>query len=1175
MLALRSVLDTNDFEKVVQETGKVLFCPRIEVPKNGTKPSWCVALCGDVKEGPQTIEEFAVYTLDSKGRPAAKPDCKVKMEGPKGPVKVQIQPSEDGTFDVTYDEDDLSSTCVTVNVTVDGKPTEDSPAKVKIGKPVDTELCSATGPGLEELIVQARDAGGKPTEGLCTVVMQGPNGPVEVKVEDVGNGTFKAKYEPLVPGDYTIDAMIDSKPIAKYRVQRSAPLVKGKDDSPIKDQKTTPNDVEYSTVFSSGSGIYSSGTDPTPPKFTGFQGSPPLTGKQSKEQLVALRSILRKNDFEKVTLPNGEVLLCPRMEPIESDGQRWCMALCNPENGSDVDKFAVYSITADGKPGEKLSEVQMTSPDGPVKMKVNITDEGVVHVNPDFDDLSSSDYTVSITVDGQLTDDSPTKIQCGKIAEPANCSCEPPGLEELVVYARDSEGNPTGGLCTAIIKGPNGPVEAQVVDSGDGSFRVSYGSLPPGDYNIEAMVDGQLVAKYKCKTTTDDKIKPAADDEHKLRKALQYTTVYSSGCGKFGSGVAETSQIIDKDGRNLCHIDGPTLEDLTVYVRDTGGRDVEADVTVEIDGPNGPIETEVQDTGDGYYIKYEALNKVPGDYTINVLVNMFSIAMYKVTTVKESKKLIVCRKANPMQCFIKGPSPEELTIYVLSYEGLPTDGECAVEITGPNGPVDTKINKTETGVYCVKYSPLNKIPGNYRIIVMIDSYTIAAYNITTVMDSRKLQLRGVADMKQCRILGPSPEELTVLVRGYDGKPAEGICQVGIVGPKGPVEVKMEILELGTHRARYHPLNSEIGEYLITIMVDSQYIAKFKVQVTEKFCQLNVRGVIDGRQCFVSKPDIEELTVNVRGFDGQPVDGECVVTITGPKGAIKVNLERTSLGVYLARYSALNIVPGDYIITVTVESQLICRYQIKTIKGSRRIRRRRKATGRFCSITGPGMELLQVSLKDKDGKAADGTCSVSIEGPDGPVEVKMEDLGESSYHFKYNALNSVLGSYCIKVWINCLCIQTFQVISTATGISIGSLCRSCHKNLEMRNFCIYCGKVRTTTIAEDSQANTTGNVAIYAKIDQCLAEGSGLKGIKEESICQFTVHTKDSDGEPSQGASCRGYIRGPKGPVNLKLKIAGTGVFQGKYDAVTEPGDYSITLFIDGQEMKDSPYQFKI
>merc|ERR1712025_562656 len=142
-----------------------------------------------------------------------------------------------------------SSGNFTIDVRVDGKSLQDSPTKLQVGNVPDTEKCSANGPGLEELTVFARDAEGQPTDGICTVEMRGPNGPVEVTVVDSGDGKFQAQYNPLSPGDYTVNAMIDSQPVSTFRakIQPRPKRKEPEETTPITTTTTTTTTVTTTT----------------------------------------------------------------------------------------------------------------------------------------------------------------------------------------------------------------------------------------------------------------------------------------------------------------------------------------------------------------------------------------------------------------------------------------------------------------------------------------------------------------------------------------------------------------------------------------------------------------------------------------------------------------------------------------------------------------------------------------------------------------------------------------------------------------------------------------------------------------------------------------------------------------------------------------------------------------
>merc|ERR1712142_1424592 len=113
------------------------------------------------------------------------------------------------------------------------------------------------------------------------------------------------------------------------------------------------------------------------------------------------------------------------------------------------------------------------------------------------------------------------------------------------------------------------------------------------------------------------------------------------------------------------------------------------------------------------------------------------------------------------------------------------------------------MDHVSIGTFRAAYNQLNIVPGDYQINILVDSKLIGRYGITTIAGSNELNIRRMLDIRQCLINGPSEEELTVYLRDYNGRPCEGVCAVDIEGPNGPVETKLEVVNLGSFRARYN------------------------------------------------------------------------------------------------------------------------------------------------------------------------------------------------------------------------------------------------------------------------------------------------------------------------------------------------------------------------------------
>uniref|UniRef100_A0A6B2L541 Calponin-homology (CH) domain-containing protein n=1 Tax=Arcella intermedia TaxID=1963864 RepID=A0A6B2L541_9EUKA len=174
---------------------------------------------------------------------------------------------------------------------------------------------------------------------------------------------------------------------------------------------------------------------------------------------------------------------------------------------------------------------------------------------------------------------------------PAKCLAYGPGLEpnnldtgdtSFTIEARDKNGKPMGqggDNFVVDIQGPTGPVEAAVVDNGDGTYTVTYAPKDAGAHDIAVTLDDVPI---KGSTFHVD-IKPGAWAKNTFLKDFSF--------------VVQT-----RDKRNV---------DLK-----TGGQQV----GVEIKGPKGPVNAKLHDNKDGTYtVVYDIKDK--GDYNIHVTVD--------------------------------------------------------------------------------------------------------------------------------------------------------------------------------------------------------------------------------------------------------------------------------------------------------------------------------------------------------------------------------------------------------------------------------------------------------------------------------------------------------------------------------------------------------------------------
>jgi len=974
------------------------------------------------------VEGLTVYVRGADGQPAGG-NCTVEITGPKEePIDVQVEDAGDGTFHAKYKPLNVVVGEYLIYIKIDSELVSQYRVKCVEGgglfveNVADIKQCFVRGPGLEELMVYIRDHDGKPTDGGCIVEIEGPDGPIEVEMEDAGDGVIRAKYAPLnlVSGEYVMSALVDLQPIAKFRVKTVA-------------------------------------------------GSP-------------------KFDIE--NMPDT----------------RQC----------EIDSFGPESLNVrvrdfDGKPTNGLCAVEINGPQGPIPVQVAETNVGSFKAKYPALNKQPGDYAMKVKVDSQPIANFNVKVVPGSsklnvtnLVNGKNCYVEGPGLEELTVYVRGIDGQPADGNCEVEIKDPNKkPMEVKIESVGDGIYRAKYNSLNsvPGNYFIDVKVDSEVIAKFSAKSK-------------------------ANSSNLWIGYIADLSR---------CFVKGPGLEELMIYVLGFDGTPTDALCKVNLKGPNGKIEIRPEGTSKGTYCaKYTALNSVPGEYVMEVMVNWIAIAKFHITSVEGSSKFSIRNMANVKGCSIVGqPNSEKVTVSVRGFDGKPMQGICTAEIVGPNGPVEIQeVEDAGNGTFTIKYGPLNKDPGSYMFDIMVDSETLQKFRLNVISSDAPVgkTFGQPADLKQCFIEGPGLEELSINILGANGEPADGQPQVQINGPDGAVKVKTEIAGDAVYRMTYSSLNSLSGEYVLLVLVNNRAIAKFVVITEAGSTDFNTKPMADKTQCTMSDVTPTGLKVVCKGFDGKPTESKVTVTVGGPKGPLPVEVKKADNGTYLATYPSLQNEPGSYELTAMVDSVILQRSTMN-VTGSRSSRSSRSSSSsrapktfgqaadpKQCSVDGPGLEELSIHVRGSNGEPADGQVGAQIIGPNGPVGIRMELAGDAIYRIKYPSLNSLSGDYTIMAHVNGKGFAKFLV----------------------------------KTIAGSSDVN----VSPMADRSQCKMSGISATGM--------TLVCKGYDENPIEG-KVKITVEGPSGLIDVEVKETELGTFVATY-TLKESGAFKISGFVDSQSV---------
>lgn len=183
---------------------------------DGTDPAKSRVYGPGIEDGVQDNlpTHFTIEARTPSGQPLGKggDPFEVTVNGPNGDVPAEVTDNGDGTYSVTYAPEDAGNHKVQVNLK--GSPVANAPYNVDVKEGASHKN---SGIGDFQFVIQARTKSNKPmTKGgqKFTVEGKGPSGPVEVKLVDIGNGTYVVSYhiEPE-PGTYKFDATINGQHI--------------------------------------------------------------------------------------------------------------------------------------------------------------------------------------------------------------------------------------------------------------------------------------------------------------------------------------------------------------------------------------------------------------------------------------------------------------------------------------------------------------------------------------------------------------------------------------------------------------------------------------------------------------------------------------------------------------------------------------------------------------------------------------------------------------------------------------------------------------------------------------------------------------------------------------------------------------------------------------------------
>eukprot|EP01089_Gocevia_fonbrunei_P013343 TRINITY_DN340_c0_g1_i1.p1 TRINITY_DN340_c0_g1~~TRINITY_DN340_c0_g1_i1.p1 ORF type:complete len:790 (-),score=281.46 TRINITY_DN340_c0_g1_i1:42-2333(-) len=365
--------------------------------------------------------------------------------------------------------------------------------------------------------------------------------------------------------------------------------------------------------------------------------------------------------------------------------------------------FKIHSVGEDGKPlsaGGETFKAVVSGPD-------NVGDVAIVDNNDGTYDGSyvvakPGRYQVDITLDGQPIKDSPYNLLVEN-GNAGNSYAEGPGLEGgqqgkpgvFTIHSVGPDGKPVsdgGDPFKVTVKGPNGDIDPEVTDNGDGTYTVKYTPDGFGDHDIDVTLHDEHIKDAPFKVSI--KAAPNAGNSYAEGPGLQ--EAWDNEPAHF------TIHSVDNDGQP----------------RKEGGDPFSVNISGPVDTP-----VDVKDNGDGTYsVTYSP--QEPGAYTINVDLDGSPIkdAPFKVTA-----------KAGT------DVTNSDFGIFSFTLQSKDKRGnnkefggdEFNVNISGPEGAeVEVQTMDNQDGTYTAVYALAGEgVKGkNFKVRALLNGHEIGAFN---------------------------------------------------------------------------------------------------------------------------------------------------------------------------------------------------------------------------------------------------------------------------------------------------------------------------------------------------------------------------------------------------------------------------------------------------------------
>lgn len=743
---------------------------------------------------------ITVSVRDREGKPLkAGGDRVVVAVTGANPARPAVTDVGNGTYSATYTPTNTGKDLLTI--TLNGVPIAGSPFASTVGAgPADPSQTTATVPAgtageSTAVAITLRDSYGNGLTGggdVVSVSVGGANDRTPVIVEDKGDSTYRATYQPTVAGVDDIAIDVNGMPIGGSPFTS---VVRPGASSPTHTQVILP---EFG-VPGRGAAVTVRARDAYGNRLT--------TGGDAVEVLIRGTNTASP----KVTdVANGayQATYTPRVAGTDEI----IVTLGGHPVGGSPFRFEVRAGSADASqtvasvPGGiagMATTITVTARDALGNAlrgggdRVVVTVRGANTATPEVKDNADATYTarysprvvgvdeIEVTLNGEPIPGSPftSIVDAGgpdptktRAAVPATCTVGTAATLSVVTY--DAYGNRLGSggaSIAAVVAGANERTSVEFVDNDDGTYTGTYTPTVSGVDEIAFHINGTAV------------------------RGGRYTTTVNPG----KSHPAEATAVVPQG-----KVGKPTA--VTVITRDRYGNDVVRggqSLGIMVGGANQDAEVDCHDNGDGTYTGTYTPKRAGVDY-LAISLNGTAIGDSPCRTIVQPGA------GDPSQTTVMTPSVSRsgtlTTIAIVNRDLFGNDlqsggDDVAVTVTGVNGGTPVAVADVGNGTYMATYTPTKS--GEDQLAITLNGAPVEGSPFTHIVDA------GAADPEQTTATGPVMGKVGVIMTisiitrdRYGNQMTKGgeAVAVMVTGANEGARVSLIDNDDGTYFATYTP-----------------------------------------------------------------------------------------------------------------------------------------------------------------------------------------------------------------------------------------------------------------------------------------------------------------------------------------------------------------------------------